>query len=99
MTRREKILLVLVFVLFVFTSFYAIFNSRGLLSLIKLKNELRKIEEENTRLKKENEELTKKIKLLEENNEYLELIIRDSLNMGKEEEVFIKFIEKKGKSE
>lgn len=95
MTKKEKILMVIVFIFFVGLGFYGILNKEGLLSVIKLKNEVRRLERENQKLKEENKEIKEKIKHLKNDKEYLEKVIRDYLEMSRENEILLKFIESK----
>ena len=72
---------------------YAFFNSRGVITLVHKKQDMHAIEVENQRLKEENEMLRKKLEMLKSDREYVEVLIRDKLEMIKEGEMLIRFME------
>ena len=66
---------------------YSCFSERGLIKVISLKSELRKMEEFNNNLQLENEELKEYIILLNEDPRYIEKLAREELGLLEKEEL------------
>lgn len=74
----------------------AIFSQRGVLHMVRLKEELRQLEDYNSKLKAENFALKKEIEQLKYNSNYLEDLARDELGLAKENELIYE-LKKKNK--
>jgi cell division protein FtsB len=71
-----------------------IFGQRGLLHMVRIKEELKTLEEHNKQLKAENLALKKQIGKLKSNHRYLEDLARDELGLAKEDELIYEFKKK-----
>lgn len=83
----KKIVIAIAFICTLITLvILTIFGQRGFVHMIKLKEELREIENKNAQLKGENESLKKEIDLLKNDLKYLEEIARNELGLIKDDE-------------
>jgi len=87
--RRYPYLIVLAFVILVI-AYYTIFGERGILQMRKLGHNLENIRVSTEKLKEENDGLKKEIRLLQEDEDYVEAIAREELGLAKEDEIIYK---------
>ena len=76
-----------------FIVIYSCFSERGLLQVLSLKSELRKIEELNKSVQLENDELDAHVHLLDSDMDYIEQLAREELGLSEPEEI-VYFFEK-----
>ena len=70
---------------------FAIFGSRGLIQIYKLKEEGTRVQISNARLQEENKKLAEQIKRLRNNKEEVEKIAREELGLVKKGEIVYQF--------
>ena len=87
--RRYTYLIVLVFMILLI-AYYTIFGERGILKTRKLGRNLENIRASTQRLKEENEGLKREIRLLQEDDDYVEKIAREELGLAREDEIIYK---------
>jgi cell division protein FtsB len=87
--RRYTYLILLVFMILLI-AYYTIFGDRGILKMRKLGNNLENIRASTQKLQEENEGLKREIRLLQEDEEYIERIAREELGLAREDEIIYK---------
>lgn len=87
--RRYTYLILLVFMILLI-AYYTIFGERGILKMRKLGSNLENIRASTQELKEENEELKREIRLLQEDEAYVERIAREELGLAREDEIIYK---------
>ena len=87
--NKSRLFLILGVVLVAITAF-AIFGKNGLIDVYKLKNERDSISQKTLRLKEENKQLASEIALLKTDDRYVAKIARDELGMIGKDEVLYK---------
>jgi len=87
--RRYKYLIVLFFMILLI-AYYTIFGERGILKMRKLGRNLENIRASTQRLKEENEGLKREIRLLQEDDDYVEKIAREELGLARKDEIIYK---------
>jgi len=87
--RRYQYLIVLAFVILVI-AYYTIFGERGILQMRKLGDNLEDIKASTENLKEENDGLKKEIRLLQEDEDYIEKIAREELGLARKDEIIYK---------
>ena len=92
MSVREKSILAAIFILFVGMLIYSFFNPRGVITLIRKKQDMHYIEKTNEEIRAENARLRQQINLIKNNSDYIDVLIRDNLEMIGENEILIKFV-------
>ena len=70
---------------------FAIFGSRGLIQIYKLKDERNRIQMSNARLEEENRKLAEQIGRLRNNKEEVEKVAREELGLVKKGEIVYQF--------
>ena len=83
-----KYLWLLVMILLI--AYYTIFGERGILKMRKLGRNLENIRASTQRLKEENEGLKREIRLLQEDDDYVEKIAREELGLARKDEIIYK---------
>jgi cell division protein FtsB len=83
----KKILVIVLLLILGGLLIFAVFGQRGVMHMLRLKDEVRKLEEHNQQLKAENLLLHKEIEKLKNNPKYLEDKARDELGLAKENEL------------
>jgi len=71
-------------------AYYTIFGERGILRMRKLGRNLESIRASTQNLKEENEGLKSEIRLLQEDEDYIEKIAREELGLAREDEIVYK---------
>ena len=92
MKVKEKAILAGVFIIAVSLLLYAFFNPNGVLTLIQKKQDMYYIRFKNQELEQQNNALKKKIERVKKDQEYVDVLIRENLEMIKKGEVLIKFV-------
>ena len=87
--RRHTYLIVLVFMILLI-AYYTIFGERGILQMRKLGRNLETIRASTQNLKEENGGLKSEIRLLQEDEDYVERIAREELGLAREDEIVYK---------
>lgn len=87
--RQYTSLLVLILVILVI-AYYTIFGERGILQIQNLGRLLADIRASTEKLKEENEGLKREIRLLQEDEAYIERIARQELGLAREDEIIYK---------
>jgi cell division protein FtsB len=87
--RRYTYLIVLGFMIFLI-AYYTIFGERGILRMRKLGRNLESIRASTQNLKEENEGLKSEIRLLQEDEDYIEKIAREELGLARKDEIVYK---------
>jgi len=87
--RRYTYLIVLGFMILLI-AYYTIFGERGILRMRKLGRNLESIRASTQNLKEENEGLKSEIRLLQEDEDYIEKIAREELGLAREDEIVYK---------
>ncbi|MCS6925771.1 MAG: septum formation initiator family protein [Candidatus Binatia bacterium] len=78
-------------VLYLFLALSLLVGDRGLLHLHKLRHELRSLEGTALTLLRENEALRERIRRLQEDDEFLEKVVREELGYVREHEIVYRF--------
>ncbi len=92
----RKIVIILLFLILGSLLAMSIFSQRGLLHMLRLKDELRQLEIHNQQLQAENLVLRREIDNLKSNSKYLEDKARDELGLAKDNELIYE-LKKKNK--
>ena len=87
--NKSRLFLILGVVLVAITVF-AVFGKNGLIDVYKLKNERDVISKKTLRLKEENKQLASEIVLLKTDNRYVAKVARDELGMIGKDEILYK---------
>ncbi len=98
MTRQQKRAIAIAFVVSVVLFLYAIFNKTGVITMLAKKDDMYAIQRENQRLREENEKLKEELKKLKSDREYLEMLVREKLEVVKDDEILVKFLKNRESS-
>jgi cell division protein FtsB len=71
-------------------AYYTIFGERGILQMRRLGRNLENIRASTQKLKEENEDLKREIRLLQEDEDYIERLAREELGLAREDEIIYK---------
>ena len=82
-------------VLIIIQGYKLIWGEKGIIDSLKYDSKIEKLLNENRILVHRNNDLKKKINKLQNDNKYLKRLIREKLNMVKDDEIIIKFKDKK----
>lgn len=96
---RKKHLFLLLLCLLLILGFFTFFGEKGVLHLLRLKQELTKIKEMNLKMEEENQRLKEEVRRLQYEKRYIEEIARKELGMVKEGEIIYQFDLPKDKNE
>jgi len=88
---RKKHLFLLLLCLLLILGFFTFFGEKGILHLLRLKQELTKIKEMNLKMEEENQRLKEEVRRLQYEKRYIEEIARKELGMVKEGEIIYQF--------
>lgn len=88
---RKKHLFLLLLCLLLILGFFTFFGEKGILHLLRLKQELTKIKEMNLKMGEENQRLKEEVRRLQYEKRYIEEIARKELGMVKEGEIIYQF--------
>jgi len=88
---RKKHLFLLLLGLLLILGFFTFFGEKGILHLLRLKQELTKIKEMNLKMEEENQRLKEEVRRLQYEKRYIEEIARKELGMVKEGEIIYQF--------
>jgi len=88
---RKRSILFLILILFLVLGLLTFFGDKGVLHLLRLKNELSRIKEANKGTEAENRKLREEVRRLQNEKRYIEEIARKELGMVKEGEIIYQF--------
>jgi cell division protein FtsB len=93
-TMKRKVLSMLLIGLILLVWFFAFFGERGVIKIIRLKQERDRIIADVNRMQEENKRLQEEIRRLREDSRYLESVARRDLGLIKENEILFIFEDK-----
>lgn len=88
--KEKKIIQGLVIFFSIVVVLLSLIGDKGLLQLMELKKQEKKLQQEIIDLKREKKEWVNKVKSLKNNQTYIETIAREELNMVRNNEILIK---------